>query len=116
MINLFLKWWAISFVAWPIIVVSWGFIVIPLFKRWVLDVGKPGFAPMISSIASTALWVASVIVLLNSLFYIVTISSATPSSIGLSVKLFSDIIPIYYAIPLAVLALELNALANKWSK
>lgn len=71
---------------------------------------------MITNIASSIVWFASAIVLLNALAYLVSLEPSSSSLWGIPVGVISDTIPVYYAIPLIVLALELNALAAKWSK
>lgn len=109
-------WVMVSFMAWPTVEFLWNKVVFPFIEWSILSVGKKGFSPLISSVASSMLWGGIGTLTVNALAWAQAHFPKEMVSIGFQASDISGIIPTIVAVPLFFGAIVLNALAHKWSK
>lgn len=105
-----------SFIAWPTGEGVWKYIILPLFRRWFIDVGLKGYAPLIINTASAFLWFFATVSIINLIALLNSYMDGAVELFGLSIKDLSDIIPMWIALLALFISFELNALAVNWSK
>lgn len=105
-----------SFIAWPAGEGVWKYIVFPLFRRWFIDVGLKGYAPLIINTASAFMWFFATVSTINIIAILNSYVDGTVELFGLSINDISGIIPMWIALMALFISFELNALAVRWSK